>query len=123
MFKSIVFGTLLLAGQIPAPAVPKAVVWEYANADIPSAGVTEFLVCLDAQPTSACARVPLSVGVPFVGDPLLKTYSWTIPAITPGAHVVAVQACTANLAMCSPGVTTKFTFVIVPNDVKNIRVQ
>jgi hypothetical protein len=118
--------TFLLAFvlQTPTPSPqPKAVLWEYANTDITAAAVTDFLVCLDTAPTSACAKVPVSSGVPFVGDPLLKTYSWTIPAITPGSHVVAVQACTANLAMCSSGVTTKFTFVIVPADVKSIRVQ
>jgi hypothetical protein len=119
MLTSLIFAFALQT----VPPQPKAVLWEYAATDITAAAVTDFLVCLDGQPTSACARVPVSAGVPFVSDPLLRTYSWTIPAITPGGHSVAVQACTADLAMCSPGSSTKFTFVIVPADVKSIRVQ
>jgi hypothetical protein len=114
--------TLALALQT-VPPQPKAVLWEYASTDITAAAVTDFLVCLDGQPTSACARVPVSAGVPFVSDPLLRTYSWTIPAITPGGHSVAVQACTADLAICNAGVTVRFTFTLVPADAKNIRVQ
>lgn len=106
------------AGHAQAAQVD-TLTWDYDVVDQVSGPVTLFLVCLDGQPTSACARVPESSGTLLA--PGTRTYSWRLPALTPGAHTAQVQACTADAADCSPGVSLAFTLKVVLRDPRNLR--
>lgn len=93
--------------------------WEYEDADLAVGPVVLFLVCLDGQPTAACAQVPVSTGVagPTATS---KTYTWKLPPLLAGPHTVTAQACTAGAAQCSSGVTLTFGFQAIANP-KNLR--
>lgn len=98
-----------------------AVSWDYAVFDEVAGSVTLFLVCLDGQPTAACARVPASAGVlmaSFTGE---KTYTWKLPALLTGPHTIAIQACTAGAAQCSPGASLAFVVQVVIKNPSNLR--
>lgn len=112
---------LALALQVPpvASQVMNAVSWDLDVADQVSGPVTLFLVCLDGQPTAVCATVLETTGV--VTAPGVKTYTWKLPAITPGDHKFVVQSCTAGAAECSAGVSLAFTFQPVLVNPKNVR--
>jgi hypothetical protein len=114
---------LLLALVLQLPPQPKAVVWAYTDADVTAADVALFLVCLDGQPTSACARVPVTAGVSVPEVPGEKGYTWELPALKTGTHTVAVQACTADAVVCSSGVSVSFALVIVPAQVKGLAIR
>lgn len=112
----------VLHAQTPPTAIPNsAVAWDYVDADLAVGPVTLFLVCLDGQPTSACARVPVSSGVagPVAGE---KVYTWKLPPLLAGPHTVAVQACTADAFSCSSGATLSFVFQVL-RDVKGLRLS
>lgn len=111
-----------LLAQTPPVAIPNsALAWDYDDADLAVGPVTLFLVCLDGQPTANCAQVPISVGVAgtVAGQ---KVYTWKLPPLLAGPHVVSVQACTAAAAACSNGASLKFTFQVI-TDPKNLRLS
>ena len=98
----------------PTATVDDSLAWDYADADAAAVPVAVFLVCLDAQPTAACARVPATGGVAAAAG--VKTYKWKFPAMTPGTHTAVVQACTANAAECSGGAPFAFVMrITIPN--------
>lgn len=104
----MIFAVLALALQVTATNAD-SIAWDYAQTDIDAGTVAQFLVCLDGQPTAACATVPVSAGTAAP----LRTYTWKLPALTPGAHRVAVQACTAGCNQSSSGVLLQFTVQVV----------
>ena len=115
--------TLLLAALLTPQAPPTAVqndgiTWEYETVDVLFGPVTLFLVCLDGQPTAACAQVPLTGGVVTV--PGTKLYTWKFPPLLAGPHTVSVQACTAGAASCSSGISLAFLFQAIVNP-KNLK--
>lgn len=117
-------GLIAVVGAFAVQSPPTAIQndsakWEYDDVDLIAGPVTLFLVCLDGQPTSACAQVPVSSGVagPVAGT---KTFTWKFPPLLAGPHSVAVQACTAGAASCSTGVSLAFTFQAIANP-KNLR--
>lgn len=99
-----------------------AVAWDYSDADVSAGAVSVFLVCLDGQPTASCARVLASTGV-ATSTAGVKSYQWKLPAITPGSHRVAVQACTLNLADCSSGSTLTFVVKVTIANPSNLRLS
>jgi hypothetical protein len=114
--------TLLLALVLQAPAakVNDALSWDYLVTDRDAGPVTLFLVCLDGQATSACATVLESSGTAAVIAGT-RTYQWKLPALVPGSHTVAVQACTVGAASCSAGATFTFVFQPVLANPSNLR--
>lgn len=109
--------TLLLAVTQPLPpaAPPNSTLfWTYLDTDLTAlstAPVVEFLVCLDGQATAVCARVPVGSGTPAA--PGEQEYTWRLPALAPGPHTVAVQACTAGAGQCSAGASLAFRIVAI----------
>lgn len=116
-----IFGfSVALKSYAQPTAVPNSVItWFYEDADVALGPIDLFLVCLDGQPTTACARVPVTSGVAgsVAGQ---KNYTWKLPPLLAGPHTVAVQACTANAAACSAGASLSFTFQVL-RDVKGLR--
>ena len=109
---------LLLALALQTTAAQNdALAWDYADADAQAGAVTQFLVCLDGQATAQCATVPYAGGT----GTTLKTFTWKLPAMTPGAHIAAVQACTAGASQCSSGVTLAFVFQVVLKNPQGLR--
>ena len=114
------FGVLFaafLTTQAPPTAIQNdSAKWEYDDVDLIAGPVTMFLVCLDGQPTASCAQVPASAGVVTVAG--TKSYTWRFPPLVAGSHTVAVQACTAEAASCSSGVSLAFVVQIIANPKK-----
>lgn len=111
---------LLLALALQATVPPATgLSWDYDAVDEIAGPVTLFMVCLDGQATASCAQVPVSAGV--VSAPGTKTYTWKLPALLPGAHTVAVQACTAGAAQCSSGSTLAITVQVALANPKGLR--
>ncbi len=114
---------LHLAQATPPPTATSGarVEWYYDDADQAIGPITVFVVCLDTQPTAACARVDATTG--GVPDPTVagrKWWRWTLPPLLAGAHTVAVQACTADAAACSMGAVLAFRFQAIA-DVRGLR--
>lgn len=111
---------LLLGLQAPvATQVTDTLSWDLAVVDQIAGPVSLFLVCLDGQPTTACARVAEASGVTTA--PGMRSYTWKLPALTPGAHTAVVQSCTDEAARCSPGAPLAFTFEPVLANPVNLR--
>lgn len=111
--------------QVPVPvSIKDSIAWDYLDIDLTGSGVTvtQFVLCLDSQATSACAKVPATstVTIQLPGGPG-KTYQWKLPAILPGPHTVTAQACDASLQNCSSGSALSITFVPVLSVPLNIR--
>lgn len=116
----IAFGPARGQAQAPPTAIQNdSAKWDYDDVDLIAGPVTLFLVCLDGQPTAACAQVPVSSGVvgPVAGT---KIFTWRFPPLLAGPHTVAVQACTAGAAACSTGASLTFAFQALANP-KNLR--
>ena len=113
MRTTVLVVALLLGTQTPPTAVPNSSIeWDYTDADAAVGPITVFLVCLDGQPTAACAQVPFTAGQ--------SVHRWKLPPLLAGPHTVAVQACTAGASACSTGATLAFTFQVLVNP-KNLR--
>jgi hypothetical protein len=95
-------GLILLAQVVTGPGYYFQ--WFQDAAIITNEKVELYLVCIDGQPTSACARVLASSGV----GTTVKTFEHPVPPLLGGQHVASVQACTANAAECSSGLLIKF---------------
>ena len=112
----MILALVALALQLTATNAD-SIAWDYLQADITTDSVAQFLVCLDGQPTAACAAVPVASGT--VGD--TRTYTWKLPALTPGAHRVQVQACTTGCNQSSVGATLAFTVQVVLKNPAGLR--
>lgn len=126
MINSLILA-LSLFFQTPSP---NAHAWYYNVSDMVQANVEVFLVCVDAQPTLECQRVPVGSNVSIIEDkPVqdiidgeqVRHYVWKWPAFLIGTHRVAIQACDKDLNLCSDGVTDTFTVVVRKEEVKNLR--
>lgn len=104
----------------PVATASNALAWDYADTDASTGAVAEFLICVDGQPTAACAVVALASGTASATAGA-HTFAWKLPALTPGAHSASVQACTAGAASCSDGATLAFTYQVVLGNPVNLR--
>jgi hypothetical protein len=106
---------LLLAAFVAAQTATAgaSIEWFYDDVDLPVGPVAVFVVCLDQQPTSACARVDAVNGAPDAVVAGRKWWRWKLPPLLEGPHVVVIQACTAGAAACSSGASVKFTFAAI----------
>ena len=125
---TLLLGLLLLMLPRAIHAQPQTVTagarveWYYDDADLAVGPIALFLVCLDQQPTAACVRVAATTGgVPDAIVTTRKWWRWPLPPLLAGSHTVAVQACTADAAACSSGVTLAFRFGVLA-DVGGARV-
>lgn len=116
-----VVALLLAAFLTQTTPAADSVQWDYDDADVVAGAVALFLVCVDGQPTANCVQVPVTSGVPQTATPTTKTFTWSLPALTPGKHTIAVQACSAIAANCSSGVSIVVQVNVVIVNPKNLR--
>jgi hypothetical protein len=98
---------------------------DYADTDVTTFQVNQFLLCFDGAADTACLSVPLSAkftptaaqgGPPAPGE---SAYKRLLPALTAGAHTVVLKACNASICSNVDNLTLSFTFQIVPPAPKN----
>lgn len=110
----------LLIALLQTPQ-PPTLEWYYEDAGRGDV----FLVCVDKQPTSACARVLRASSTtpgPVVDGAPSKLYTFTLPTLPFGDHTVAVQTCTLNAAECSSGVSLTFSVTAEMKNVRGLRI-
>lgn len=110
----------LLGQTLPAPTMP-TLEWYYEDAGRGDV----FLVCVDKQPTSACARVLRTSSTtpgPVVDGAPSKLYTFTLPTLPFGEHTAAVQTCTLTAAECSSGVSLTFSVTAEMKNVRGLRI-
>jgi hypothetical protein len=110
---AVTSGVMPAQVTVPVAKPSDSILWSYTDADVASFQITEFVICLDAQP---CVHLPPATNKSTTAE----IYAWKLPALTVGAHTAKLQACNAD--MCSSSVAFDFKLQITPNPPINIRI-